>query len=207
MTFTVTWTQLKAFLTSKQINVQYIDMDDQYAIFSSDGIFYMFCQMPKSSPASDEQTDFETNFKSNGNKKLSTAVQPFADKTLPNGKKLFTRIHGISVNVQGSPDTIDFVVPYAACKISGIEVIGGHIGDKVSFQVLDTPTGTLSGVPNYMLNQFGFDMNVAKDFYNYKSMYDADLIQNMKLRVIYDATDEAFPRPIYINFILHEVKD
>lgn len=130
---------------------------------------------------------------------------PFASKEI-DGKKLFTRIHGISASVQNAPDNIDFTVPYNNCKINGIEILAGGFGDKANFKVLDTPSGTISGVPNYLLNQFAFDVNITKDFYRFYSPYDADLIKDMTLRIEYDAKDELLPKTIYINLILHEVK-
>lgn len=138
---------------------------------------------------------------------IAASNYPFASKILPNGRKIFTRIHGVVASVQNAPDNIDFVVPYPECKITGIEIVGGKLGDKANFKVLDTDAGTITGVPNYLLNQFGFNVNVAPDSYEYISKYDADLIQNLRLRVEYDATDELLPRNVYINFILHEIKD
>lgn len=131
---------------------------------------------------------------------------PFTDKILPNGKKLFARVHGVSASVSSTPYNIDFVVPYAACKLTGIELIGGNIGDTCNFKILDTATGTISGVANYTLNQFGFNVNVGKDFYKRESSYDADLIQNMKIRIEYNSIVE-LPVNVYINYVLHQVVD
>lgn len=142
-----------------------------------------------------------------GSPSMTAKTSPFAAKVLPNGKRIFTRIHGISGAVQNSPDTIDFTVPYTSCKITGIEITNGKIGDTANFKVVDTAQGSYSGVPNYVLNQFGFDVNISEKEYKYKSDYDADLYGGMKLRIEYDPVDEILPRTIYINFILHEIKD
>lgn len=133
---------------------------------------------------------------------------PFASKVLSNGKKLYMRVHGIEATVSGSSDNIDFTIPYPSCKITSIEILNGELGDKVNFKILDTNTGTISGVPNYMLNQFGFDVRIGPDLYKHESGYDADLIQGLILRLEYDAiTSDLLPKTVYINFILHEVKD
>lgn len=137
---------------------------------------------------------------------LVSSQPPFAAKTLPNGKKLYTRVHGVAASVSGAPDDIIFTVPYAACKLTGIEIIGGQIGDTVNLKVLDSTTGTYTGVANYQLNQFGYDVNVAKDFYSRESAYDADLFQGMQIKVEYDSV-ATLPANVYLNFILHEVKD
>lgn len=140
-------------------------------------------------------------------KQVQSSSFPFADKRLQDGKKVFTRIHGVSGSVQNQPDNIDFTVPYNNCKITGIEIINGDIGDKATFQVLDTPTGTISGVSNYLLNEFGTNVAISKGFYKYKSDYDADLIKDMTLRIQYDAFDSLVAKTVYINFFLHEVKE
>lgn len=130
---------------------------------------------------------------------------PFSQKSLSDGKKIFVRTHGINASVSGAPDTIDFVIPYNNCKLTGVEIIGGIIGDNCNLKVLDTPSGTISGIPNYTLNQFGFNVNIAKDFYKRESNYDADLIKDMVIRIEYDSI-ATLPAALYINIILHEVK-
>lgn len=138
---------------------------------------------------------------------VESLAQPFASKILSNGSRLFRRVHGITASVQNAPDNIDFTVPYAKCKITGVQILNGKIGDKANFKVLDTAGGLISGVPNAVLNQFGFDVNIIPDEATYPSKYDADLIAGMVLRIEYDAVDELLPRTIYVNLDLHQVVD
>ena len=136
----------------------------------------------------------------------------FADKVLPDGKKLYRRKYGIVLDnssteiAAGQTGTLSFVVPYANAKINKLEIIGGRIGDCVDLKVYDTPTGTISTVPNYMLNQFGFDVYINGPFYADFSNYDADLIKDMKIELTYKnkhSTDSITP---FANIVLHEVK-
>lgn len=130
------------------------------------------------------------------------APAPFAAKTIGT-KKLFKRVNGIqSAVIIGSTDII-FTVAYAWCKITGLELIGSETLDRVSLYILDSSTGTYSTIANGMLNQFGFNVNVAKDYYNHTSEYDADLYQNMQIKVSYTSISA---KTIGINFILNEVK-
>lgn len=146
--------------------------------------------------------------KENLPKLVDSTNYPFAAKTLPDGKKLYQRIHGFSATVSGTPDNITFTVPYPTCKITEIEILEGNTGDIVNFKVLDDTSGTYSGVPNYVLNQFGFSVNIAEKFYSRKSNYDADLYYGMQVRLEYDSTaSDLLPKTVYINLILHEVKD
>ncbi len=131
---------------------------------------------------------------------------PFANKILPSGKRVFKRVHGVKATVEDAQKNIELIIPYDFCKITGIELIAGNYGDKVNFKVYDTPTGTISTIPNYMLNQFGFDVYLAQDRHKEESNYDADLIKDMKLVVEYIPVNTGSPREVYVNFMLHELK-
>lgn len=137
--------------------------------------------------------------------KVDAVNQPFTSKILSDGSKIFTRIHGLSSEISSSPKTIEFNIPYANCKLNGIEIIDGATGDSVNLKVKDTPTGTISGVAGTVLNQFGYNTYVGEGFYKYQSTYDADLIKDMKLVFEYSAAG-TLPRTLYFNIFLHEVK-
>ena len=202
----INWSTFKAIVDSQSLAFRYVVVDNIYYLYVNDNNVVFTCTVPITDPVNPDQYDFETNLKSKGNRSVAIKTQPFADKVLPNGKKLFTRVHGISAQVSGAPDNITFTVPYAACKLTGLEIIGGLTGDKVNLKILDSNTGTYTGVANQQLNQFGFDVNVAKDFYNRESSYDADLFLNMQVQIEYDSV-ATLPADVYINLILHEVKD
>jgi hypothetical protein len=126
----------------------------------------------------------------------------FASKTI-DGKGLFKRVHGIQLMTVVGLNTFEFVIPYNQCKITGIELIGASFCDIADLEVYDTPTGTLSAIPNYKLNQFGFTVNVAEKYYEHKSEFDSDLIKNMKIEV--HLTAQAIGK-VGLNLILNEVK-
>lgn len=128
---------------------------------------------------------------------------PFAAKVVPDtGKKLFKRDTGVAYPVVVGNTDCDFVITYPNAKITGVEIIGAELGDWCDFEVYDTPTGTISTVPNYKLNQFGYNVYLSKDYYERMCQYDADLIQDMKIRVKYNSVSS---KTIYINFIIHQV--
>lgn len=140
------------------------------------------------------------------------AKQPFAAKEL-NGKKLFKRVHGVTAVLNGETK-IELVVPYNECKINTIQILWAPEGLTGDFKVYDTPTGTISGaspatgytaIPNLMLNQFGHNVGIGKDYFEETSNYDADLIKDMKLELtLYNPNLET--KTICVNFILHELK-
>lgn len=146
------------------------------------------------------------------------AVPPFSAKKIRvNGvlKSLFKRVHGVkssSISAGGEVD-IDLVVPYAHAKFTGAEIFGTELGDTLKFYVLDDATNTYSGAPttspgypNYILNQFGFDVEMPVDRYKNTSEYDADLYQNMVVRCKYK-NNGANAKTISMNVWLNEVKD
>ena len=129
---------------------------------------------------------------------------PFGSKTI-NGKKLFRRKHGkFNTIAAGQSGVIEIVIPYDSCKINMAEILNCAIGDTVDFKVYDTPAGTISTVPNYMLNQLGFDCELPDGTFKDKSEYDADLIKDMKIEVTYK-NNGSEARRVGVNFTLHEV--
>jgi hypothetical protein len=151
-----------------------------------------------------DQTDFESSF-SSLSKVVPSSIQtqPFASKNLPNGKKLYKREHGIQTAVSQGSNTILFTVPYPWVKITGVELMYGEKFDTVDLMILDSTTGTYSGVPNYQLNQFGFNVNVSEGEYEEQNAYDADLYQGMQIKIVYNSQSA---KTIGVNFNLNEVK-
>jgi hypothetical protein len=159
----------------------------------------------------EDTEDFESNYLPLANAfkvGVEIAAMPaFANKKLNvNGvqKSLFKRVVGISQAVtQGETEFSWTQSMYPWAKFLGIEVIGGETGDSCSLFVLDTAEGTYSGVPNYPLNQFGFSVNISKDFYKRIAEYDADIYQGLQLKFVYNSVSD---KNVYMNFDLNEVR-
>ena len=131
---------------------------------------------------------------------------PFSNKTIETSegiKKLYKRIIGLQQDVTIGLNTIVYSIPYNWVKITGIEFINGENLDFVSLFVCDDSNGTYSKVPNYKLNQFGFNVNLCTNLYSWSSSYDADLYLNMVIKVEYNS---ATTKKIGINFQFNEVK-
>lgn len=131
---------------------------------------------------------------------------PFASKKLPGNKSLFRRIHGIRLDLDGTltSQKVTFVVPYASAKITSTEIISAVEGDQVDFKVLDTAAGTVTTVPNYPLNQFGYGVYPSVGRYEQRSEYDADLFLGLQLEITVTPCNTDV-RSIYFNLVLHEV--
>lgn len=129
---------------------------------------------------------------------------PFLSKILPNGKKLFSRVHGVEFSVTTGSNNCEFSIPYPAVKFNELEIINAEIGEKATLTIKDDSNGTYTTIPNYTLNTFGNAVNIAEKYYKRKSDYDADLYLNMVIHINYTSLSN---KTIYVNYILHEVKD
>lgn len=209
----VSWSIFKSFVNSRSLSIQYLDVDGFYFLWAVDGLFYIQSRLEKNGDA--DVLEFENSYKPLGNKKLTLANQAFDAKELPNGKKLFRRSHGITtLMIANGETTVDFVIPYNACKMNKMEIFWLPEEVKLDLKVLDTPSGTIQAsfgvseedrVPNLEVNQFGFNVNAAKDYYVDESKYDADLIKDMVVRIVLKNSTE-ISKTVGINLILHEVK-
>jgi len=148
-----------------------------------------------------DKADWQSAYQSNSNKSIDRSL-PFSAKTI-GSKKLYKRVVGAQYAVPVGTTTLEYVIPYAWVKINVIECVGGEVGDYCSFSIKDTPTGTYTGVPNYLLNQFGYTTNIAPGFYERTSEFDADLYTGM--RIVLDYTSLS-AKTIGINYILNELK-
>lgn len=129
--------------------------------------------------------------------------QPFASKTLSNGKKLYKRESGIQQDLIAGLNWIYFTIPFPWVKIIGVEILFGEAFDYTDLYILDTATGTYSTIPNYPLNQFGYAVNIAAGEYEENNPYDADLYQDMQVAFHYYSQSA---KRIAINFNISEVK-
>lgn len=135
---------------------------------------------------------------------MQITESPYKSKVIDD-EKLYKRVHGVTKACVAGANTIDFDIPYDHVKITELEIMWAPEGATVDLMILDDDLGTYSTIPNYLLNQFSFDANIAKDQYKHHSSYDADLYLNMTVSVVIylpTGTDKT----IGVNFGLDEVK-
>lgn len=115
----------------------------------------------------------------------------------------FFRGHGKTFTAAASTMTVmEYALTHAKAKFNGAEIIGTNFGDKVNFKILDTATGTYSTVPNFLLNQFGFDWNMNESSHKEILPYVSTLFMGM--RIVIEYTNAGASKPISINYYLHE---
>ena len=59
----ITWKELKSFISSRKISLQYIEVENYYKIFAFDGLFSVSVELSKTIPPNNDQVDFENNWK------------------------------------------------------------------------------------------------------------------------------------------------
>ena len=123
-----------------------------------------------------------------------------------NGAKLFRRKYGCASEVipAGEVGFIKIIVPYTNVKINELEIINGREGDTLDLKILDTSTGAVTGYPNYLLNQFGFDVYLPNGFYRDVSTYDASLFYGMQIEIVYK-NNGTTPIKVFGNIIFHQL--
>ena len=204
----VTWTQLKNFSTTKKLPIQWIDLDDGYTLKVFDGFFDLECTLAKDGNA--DVTEFEATYKLTlAAATLSSSVQSspaFASKTIQVGnvtKNLFARNTGFQQALSVGANTVNYTATYNWVKFIGAEVINCEALDAINFEVYDTAAGTYSGYANAKLNQFGYTVNMPKDYYVRLSPYDADLYIGMIIRITYTSLTA---KTVGFNLMMNEVK-
>jgi hypothetical protein len=81
----ISWDNLKQFVDNRKLSVQYIETEAIYYLWAFDGPMVVSSTIQKLEPPSSDQTDFENNYKANGNKSPTASVitaSEVNDKTL-----------------------------------------------------------------------------------------------------------------------------
>lgn len=118
-------------------------------------------------------------------------------------KKLYARNTGLRFALESGSNELTYTATYPWVKLLGVECCWCEAGDYVDFKVYDNAAGTYSGVPNLLLNQFAFTLNLPKDFYRRESRFDADVYAGMVIKMTYQS---ASAKTIGLNLQMDEVK-
>lgn len=202
------WSEFKKFVDARALSIQFVEVGSNYWLKAYDNRFEVSCLIPVDE-ANEDTIVFNASYKANGNKRVTqeiSSIPSFGAKTFYSGttlKKLYARFNGQQFTCAIGANTFDYTISYAWVKMVGLELIGGELGDTASLKVIDTALGTYSGVPNYTLNQFGYAVNVAKDFYARASQFDSDLYPGMIIRLEYSSISA---KTIGVNYLINEVK-
>lgn len=130
---------------------------------------------------------------------------PFCAKDLPTGEKLFRRKKGVIFTINATGETVvTMAVPYAKAKINEAEILWAPEGLTAAMKIKDTAAGTYSGSPNYVLNQYGDNVLIGKDFWKDVSQYDADVRIGMILEFTF-TNHGGITKDMGLNMVFHEL--
>lgn len=138
------------------------------------------------------------------NGKIITTSDAFAAKSSYN----FQGVGNVCAVAANTTTNCEYTVSAVHVKFNGIAILNTAFGEKANLKILDTPAGTytlaLTGtaIPNFTLNQFGFDWNMHQDKTVEILPYPADLNQGM--RIVIEYTNGPVAKSIYVNHYLHK---
>jgi len=134
------------------------------------------------------------------------ATPAFGSKTITVSgvtKKLYARNVGFQAPLTAGANIVDYTATFPWSKLLGAEVINSEALDTIDLKVYDTATGTYSGYPNALLNQFAYSVNLPKDYYIRMANFDADIYVGLIIRIIYTSVSA---KTIGVNLLFNEVK-
>lgn len=124
-------------------------------------------------------------------------LNPLASNHLPDGRLMFTKIHGVKESfAPGETKPLTFTVPYAECFFTGAEII--HDVKAVGSMEVSHPTdGTLE--------QYCYNVNSGSIQYTKESKYGSELAAGIVLKC--DVTNNSSDTiDIGVNFFLIELR-
>jgi len=203
------WTTVKDFATSRGLSIQYIATSDTYYVFAIDGPAEVACQISIISPASTDQTDFETNFKSSANKPLIPITDP-----LSRTDQFTLKAIGYSgIATKGTTSNIDYKVGTAGVSssdryIRGMELIlTNHVfGDSVNLQIVDNDNLLGYGVGT-VLDQFATNWYIKDDEKSQGLIMQplrAHIPGGLYIRIVYSSTGTVNDVNICFNLVLDQ---
>lgn len=137
----VTWSELKDFVDSRNLSIQWIELFGRYQLIAFDGPFSLETSILKSDPTNDDQLDFETNYKSKGNKQFTTNGHTIIAPTLEYDLDLRNIWKGYKYTATaGSQSFFDEQVTQELKLRGGWYSLlnsNAEIGDYVEFSIID----------------------------------------------------------------------
>lgn len=138
------WNELKAFVDTRGLSIQYVDIGNFYLLYAIDGPLGFVCKLFKSPSDTTDLDDFETNYQANANRKFGALELG----GIRHSKGMRARLIGV-VNQTVPKNTttdVDWLIPQLTWAGSnkkgyfdGIQyyVKSGYPGDSCTFQIVD----------------------------------------------------------------------
>lgn len=106
--------------------------------------------------------------------KVIMQLNPLASNHMPDGKTLFTKVHGVKASFAiGETKTLELSIPYDTCYFTGAEIIF-NVKTTSNMEVAHPTAGTLE--------QYGYSVNIGEVAYTRESKYGAALVAGLLLK-------------------------
>lgn len=197
MFINTTWTEFKDLLNRDRISVEYTFNVDYYVLYGVTSSIIFKLVLNKNTSDFDE---FVSDFLAIANQRKGQLVvqKPLADTDNHSfdGQGFFKLCPASTIT------EVSYIIE-SESDMSGVEIIGAEKGDIVQMLVKDTPEGTYSTVPNYVLNKFGTNWFVRPEVFLKEIPYGARVYPGMVVAFLYD--NKGIEKNVYINLDLHKL--
>lgn len=150
----LTWADLKSQSTSKQLLIQFTDQTSYYYVFIIENDSQLYTNISKTTPANADQTDFETNYQPNANKKIFDRIifdQPGQNVDFSSNLKAVSPIKKFEARFDLSAQTLLFEQQVATAG-----TITGPTAQE-ALVVLNTTTASGSSAILASIRQFRYE--------------------------------------------------
>jgi hypothetical protein len=122
------WSDIKAFITTRNVSLQWIQSNSNYYLFAADGPMSMTSLILTDGSASADQTDFETNYKSSANQPLIPSLTTVTTQFENNNKDLKIASFSAELPNDGvtTSTTASILIPGTFGSGDGRFVLGGY---------------------------------------------------------------------------------
>ena len=187
----VSWTVFKQFVSSKNLLIQYLEMDSIYEVLAIDGVFILVCRIDRQNTNSD-LLDFETNFKPSANKPIEKRSSDGLLISKPFKDAVGFRFRGASFKASvpaNATQDVDYKIEQERW-IDGGRALVDKIGseDQITFQVVDKDNILGMGAGT-VLDEFISGYYVPMDGnLEVRLPYPARIVAGLYLRLKYTST-------------------
>lgn len=206
------WSSFKTLCNNKLLLMQMDESPARYALYAMDGALKYYCSIAKETPASADQTDFETNYKSKANKKIGGGEpQPFA---VPSYQTKHDAINEVKTIAPGASLEINYQMT-AERFISGgsLCIKNAEIGDYLVAEVKDVDGVLPEAVRPYVCEAWPTVVRyVVKKFVDVQGVYSvmeisthpltAKIPAGLYMSIVYHAVNEGSDRKFTLNYHL-----
>lgn len=188
----IPWSNFKVFIDARLLSIQYIDVDNTYYMWGFDGPMGFECSLYKDGNA--DVVDFETNYKSKGNRKLVPDTDPYANSDI-----FKASCEGFAdVALASQVTTIDHSLTFTKYLVGVCVLLNNHVyGDKLTFQIVHPIIG--------VVDEFATSWNVSSDVQNqglFEFPLRGKLSSGLKIRLVYTSIGNQ-DVSVACNLILH----